>query len=96
MSLEKKESKKKKLIAASVAGLIAMAGSVIIPGVSYAANEHCYGINACKGIGSCGGKGHSCAGMNACKGQGYVDVPEGTCSKIEGGSLTAPAEVVES
>ncbi len=93
MALEKKVSKKKKLIAASVAGLMALVGSVIIPGVSFAATEQCYGINACKGTGDCGGKGHSCAGMNACKGQAYLEVPEGLCGKIQGGSLTPSAEV---
>ena len=88
MALDKK---KKMLIAASVAGLIATAGTGFLS-QAYAAQgelEHCYGINACKGMGACGGKGNSCAGKNACKGQGYVDVARGSCMKIAGGSLTA-------
>jgi len=70
--VEKKMSKKKALLAASVAGLIAATG-MILPATSvYAEDVHCTGINACKGTGECGGKGHSCAGQNACKGQGWV------------------------
>lgn len=74
-----------------MAGLL-VAGGVALSAVSaQAAGEMvaCYGINACKGMGDCGGKGHSCAGMNACKGQGYVSVPKDACTKIQGGSLTA-------
>ena len=92
MASEKKQSRKKSLIAASIAGLIAMAGSVMIPSVTFAADENCYGINACKGKGDCGGKAHSCAGLNGCKAQGYVKLPAGTCVKIQGGSTTAPTE----
>jgi len=49
---------------------------------------NCYGVNKCKGTGSCGGKGHSCAGENACRGQGYLKIDKETCLKIEGGRLT--------
>jgi len=90
MALDKK---KKMLIAASVAGLIATAGSGILS-QAYAAQgelEHCYGVNACKGAGACGSKvgGNSCAGKNACKGTGFVDVAKGSCMKIQGGKLSA-------
>jgi hypothetical protein len=49
-------------------------------------------VNKCKGVGDCGGKGHSCAGENACKGQGYLKMDKETCLKIEGGRLTAEKE----
>ena len=49
----------------------------------------CYGINACKGTGDCGGKGYSCAGKNACKGQGFIKLPSDVCTRIQGGKLTA-------
>ena len=88
-------SKKSKFVAASIAGLLA-AGSLLVQTQSAQAEmgskegmEACYGINACKGMGECGGKGHSCAGMNECKGVGSLNVPQGTCMKIQGGSLTA-------
>jgi len=84
------ENKKKKaILAASVAGLMAasMFGSPAVKAADVEL-ESCYGINACKGTGACGGKGYSCAGNNACKGQGFIEVPKGSCVKIQGGSLT--------
>lgn len=83
-------NKKKMLLAASIAGLMTVAAT--------ATNAHagmdsegvpCYGVNACKGTGDCGGKGYSCAGNNACKGQGWLKVPADTCTRIQGGKLTA-------
>ena len=65
----KKENKKKALLTASIAGLIAV-GSFAAQAVANAemggAGVPCYGINACKGVGDCGGKGYSCAGKNEC------------------------------
>ena len=84
------KSRKKLLVAASIAGLVAANLASAAPAFAEdMALEHCYGINACKGMGACGGKGSSCAGTNACKGQGLLDVPQGTCMKIQGGSLKA-------
>jgi uncharacterized membrane protein len=85
------KSKKSKLIAASIAGLIAVSASAVLATTAQAAGElvPCYGINGCKGTGDCGGKGHGCAGKNECKGAGYVNVPADACSKIQGGKLTA-------
>lgn len=82
-------NKKSKLIAASVAGLMAVGTMAALASNAYAENVPCYGINACKGAGDCGGKGHACAGKNACKGTGVVNVPKEACTKIAGGSLTA-------
>jgi uncharacterized membrane protein len=83
------------LLAASVAGILAAVGVAATGSRAQAAEEaeqvHCYGINKCKGTGACGGAGHSCAGENACKGQGFLDVEQDTCLKIEGGRLTADA-----
>ena len=82
-------SKKKALIAASIAGLMSVAVSAAAPVAFPADNVPWYGINACKGTGDCGGKGYSCAGKNACKGQGFIHLPADTCTRIQGGSLTA-------
>lgn len=84
-------AKKKALLAASVAGLMTVAGLTATHTAQAATGEleHCYGVNACKGMGACGGKGNSCSGKNACKGHGFVDVAKGSCMKIEGGSLKA-------
>ena len=81
-------SKKKMLLAASIAGLMTVAASGAATTAIAAESVPCYGINACKGTGDCGGKGYSCAGKNACKGQGFVKLPSDTCTRIQGGSLT--------
>ena len=82
-------SKKKMLIAASIAGLMSVAASAAVTPVLAAEAVPCYGINACKGTGDCGGAGYSCAGKNSCKGTGFLKLPADTCSKINGGSLKA-------
>ncbi len=83
-------TKKKMLIAASVAGLMA-AAMTTGASVAHAEDVACYGINKCKGTGDCGGKGASCHGTNACKGQGFLTLPSDVCLKIEGGRLTPEA-----
>ena len=82
-------SKKKMLVAASIAGLMTVASSAAAT-VAFAAEPvPCYGVNACKGTGDCGGKGYSCAGKNACKGQGFIKMDADVCTRINGGTLTA-------
>jgi len=81
--------KKKKIIAASVAGLLAVAAPLVMTSSAFAEGVPCYGINKCAKTGDCGGKGHGCAGKNACEGKGYISLPDkDTCLKIKGGSLT--------
>ena len=77
------------LLASAIAGLLVMAGTTTTASAVEGETVHCYGVNKCKGTGSCGGKGHTCAGENSCKGQGYLDIDKETCLKIEGGRLTA-------
>ena len=90
--------KQRALLAASVAGILATitAGAASPQASAHEdANEEtapCYGINKCKGVGACGGKGHSCAGQNACKGQGYIELEKEDCLRIEGGRLTVEPE----
>ncbi len=88
------KTSKKKFVMASVAGLLAMsavAGSAVNAHAESTAaiTENCSGINACKGMGDCGGKGHACAGKNTCKGEGWLKVPAGLCGKIQGGKLVS-------
>ena len=91
-------AKKRALIAASVAGLMAATAVGTAHGAEGAAapagKVPCYGINKCKGAGDCGGKGNSCAGKNACKGTAFIKLEKDTCLKIQGGRLTP--EVVKS
>lgn len=81
-------TKRKMMLAASMAGLMAAAGSAISANAIAADDVHCYGVNKCKGAGDCGGKSNACAGKNACKGAGFVKMSADACSKIEGGRLT--------
>ena len=85
--VDKKMNKKKMLLAASVAGLVALSGLAAATPV-FAEDVHCAGVNACKGMGDCGGKGHACAGKNACKGAGWVKTSADVCQKI-GGTVAA-------
>ncbi len=81
----------KALLASAVAGLLVLGGvgSTAQAAEEQAAKVKCYGANACKGQGACGGKGHSCAGKNACKGQGFIEVEsKEACLTIDGGRLT--------
>ena len=76
-------TKKQQLIAASVAGLLAMTGLAGATPV-FAEDVACSGVNACKGKGDCGGKAHSCHGQNACKGQGWIKTSSEVCDKVGG------------
>ena len=89
------KTKKKMLLAASVAGLLAVTGVISAGPTLYAADADgvaCQGVNACKGQGACGGKGHECAGKNACKGQGWTKTATADeCTKQGGTVAPKPA-----
>ena len=92
--MEVKKNRKLALLAASVAGLLAVTGVMIKNNTAQAADDAagdkvaCYGVNKCKGTGECGGKGHACAGKNACKGEGFTKMAKAECLAAEGGRLT--------
>ncbi|HRK62329.1 MAG TPA: hypothetical protein PLY88_07280 [Candidatus Omnitrophota bacterium] len=86
-----KKTNKQKFVVAALAGLMAVAGSIVTQGTAQAEDVQCYGVNKCKGTGDCGGKGSACHGSNACKGQGWKTMDKAACLAIEGGSL-APKE----
>ena len=81
-------SKKKALLAASIAGLIATGVTLMTPSAQAEGTSKdvaCNGINKCKAMGMCAGKsGNSCAGKNACKGAGVVMVSQAACDAIGG------------
>ncbi len=86
------KTKKRILLAASVAGILAVTGIAMSAGTLYAEDGvACSGINACKGQGTCGGKGHSCAGKNACKGEGVVKVASADECTTKGGTVVPAA-----
>lgn len=90
-----KKPSRRSLLVTSLAGVLAVPLVMATRG-STAAHEieevHCYGVNKCKSVGDCGGKGHSCAGKNSCSGQGYLDMDKELCLKIQGGRLTPEPE----
>ncbi len=89
-------NRKKALVAASIAGLMAVAGSsVLLSGTASAEDVACYGVNKCKGTGDCGGKGSSCAGKNACMGQGFIKISKDNCLRIKDGRLTPEPEAAQ-
>jgi len=88
--------KQRIVLAASVAGILAAAGWSTVPAQAAEGDVHCYGINKCAGTGECGGKGHSCAGQNSCQGEGFIDLAEEDCLRIQDGRLTAEPEAEES
>ena len=92
------------LLIASIAGLLAAVSSPRASAESAGGKVPCYGINKCAGVGACAGQSsacngpngcrgheHGCAGKNACAGQGYLELDQQTCLKIQGGRLTADA-----
>ena len=81
------KNKKKSLLAASVAGLLVVAGSFSNVGNVFAEEVKCDGANACAGQGACGGKDHACAGKNTCKGQGWVKAASAEECKAQGGTV---------
>lgn len=80
--------KNAKRVGAALAALAAAAagcsGMPKTAGASAAAKGECWGVNACKGQGECGGAGHSCAGKNACKGQGWLALSKTDCDTKAG------------
>ena len=87
--MEVKKDRKHALVAASVAGLLALTGLVVGASAVYAEDVKCSGINGCKGEGKCAGADHSCAGKNACKGQGWINSASAEeCTKA-GGTVVA-------
>ena len=88
-------SRANRMMMAAVAGLLTV-GAVASEPASAAEGDKvkCYGVNSCKGHGSCAGGGHGCAGKNACKGQGFLEMAKDDCLK-QGGKLTAPGAPVK-
>ena len=88
--MDVKKSKKNALIAASVAGLLAVSGFAMSKTAFAEDDVNCAGVNACSGKGQCGSKtgGNSCAGKNSCKGKGVVMVSKAACDAL-GGTVEA-------
>jgi len=70
---------KKLVIAAAITGMIAAGSLSLAPTAQAAEKGECHGVNACKGKGECGGKGHACAGKNECAGKGWKQLSKQEC-----------------
>lgn len=92
-------TKKQLLLAAAFSGLTMTASSTLAMDNHAPAtgdNVMCYGVNSCKGHGTCAGKvdacsGKSgceakatCAGQNSCKGKGFVKMSKKDCAEKGG------------
>lgn len=73
-------------LAAAAAVLITSGAAISTPAQAksdYAVK--CFGLNACKGHGSCKSTANACKGKNACKGQGFSMMGKEKCM-AKGGS----------
>lgn len=89
------QTKNNALLGAVIAGLMGaavMAAPASAKSMKAPKMIHCFGVNKCKGFGSCSGQGHSCAGMNSCKGQSWLPMPKKSCQALAGGSVNVPVK----
>lgn len=83
------------ILAAALGGLVslgAVANAADTSGDKAAATEKCFGV-AKAGKNDCAANGHSCATQAKQDGNGkeWIKLPQGTCEKLAGGSLTVKA-----
>ena len=74
-------------MAAAAAALFATATVSTTPAQADSGKVKCFGLNACKGNGSCKTLANACKGHNACKGQGMSMMSKAKCI-AKGGSTT--------
>jgi hypothetical protein len=81
------------LIAATAAAM-ALSGVAFADTASATADDsvHCYGINSCKGQGSCKTAENACKGQNVCKGHGFLPTKAAECSAKGGKALPPDAK----
>src|SRR6185503_13844734 len=80
------------LITAALGSLLAF-GVVTASAADDANTEKCYGVSKA-GKNDCAGAKHACAGQGTKAGDAneWVKLPKGTCDRLVGGSLAAPAK----
>ena len=82
---------KSALITAALGSLLAL--SAVTASAADENTEKCYGV-AKAGKNDCAGAKHACAGQGTktADANEWVKLPKGTCERLVGGSLTAPAK----
>ena len=78
----------KNILIASTAAMLLLTGSVTARAQEASGGKQvtCFGINSCKGHGSCKTAQNDCKGHNACKGQGNTITSAEDCS-AKGGKV---------
>jgi hypothetical protein len=72
-----------KILMATAAAALFLAGPVSALAADDAAKVKCEGANACKGKTACKSEANACAGKNACKGKGFTMVSEAECEEAK-------------
>ncbi len=83
--------KAKNILIASTAAMLLIAGVVTARADESMGSQQvtCFGVNSCKGHGSCKTAQNDCKGKNACKGQGNSITTPDDCS-AKGGTVVEP------
>lgn len=74
-------------IALATAAAAAFATAPMTHVIADEAGVNCYGINSCKGQGSCNTPTSKCKGENSCKGKGVLVVPSAEECVKKGGAV---------
>jgi hypothetical protein len=77
----------KKNITGAALALTAASLFALAPATTMANEEakvHCFGVNSCKGKGSCKSSHNSCKGQNTCKGKGWEPETAKQCEEKGG------------
>jgi hypothetical protein len=77
-------------IAAAAAALL-LGGATLAPTQVQAEEKvKCFGLNSCKGKGSCKTASNECKGKNGCQGKGFKELTAAECTD-QGGTTTQPS-----
>jgi len=67
-------------IAAAAAALIMSTTFIAAPAAAAGEKVQCFGVNSCKGQGTCKTATNSCKGQNSCQGKGFVMLLGSDCT----------------
>jgi hypothetical protein len=82
----------KNFVIASTAAMLLISGAVVAradDAKTAGKQVSCFGINSCKGLGSCKTAQNDCKGKNACKSQGNTMTSAEDCNAKGGKVITA-------
>jgi hypothetical protein len=74
---------------AAAAATMLLAGGIVSQPASAGTEQHCAGINACKGQSACKQAANECKGQNACKGQGWLPTASKYECVVQGGTVVS-------